>query len=192
MISKLQSVIEVAGKGFENYVFNLPLQEVRSFVWHELADYYLEMVKYRLYKPEIYGEESKKAAQWTLMYILENVLKLMAPITPHVTEEIYSELFKEKSAHEKSIHLSAFPKPDKKLVDAEAEKDCAVLVKIIDAVRKHKSESSMSLGAELEKAVIEAPDAELDAVKKLEQDIKGTCRIGKLEVKKGKELKVAF
>jgi hypothetical protein len=55
-------------------------------------------------------------------------------------------------------------------------------------VRKHKSDKSISLGAELEKAVIETPD--IDLIKGFEDDIKGTCRIANLEIKKGAELKV--
>lgn len=185
ILSKLQAIVENANKNLDNYVFNLPLQEIRGFVWHELADYYLEMVKHRLYKPEVHGEESKKAAQYTLSYVLETVLKLLAPITPHLSEEIYTEMFKEKS-----VHLAKYPKADKKFIDADAEKVCEALVKITDDVRKYKSDKSISLGADLERATIEGPDVEL--LKQVEADIKGTNRIQKLEIKKGAELKVVF
>ncbi len=185
MLSKLQELVQLTRENFDAYTFNIPLQAIRGFVWHELADYYLEMVKYRIYKPEIYGEESKRAAQYTLHEILRTVLKLLAPIAPHITEEIYTDFFKEKT-----IHLSEFPKPDAKLVDKEAEKACESLVKIIDDVRKYKSDKSMSLGADLEKVAIETPDVTL--VKVFEDDIKGTCRIANLEIKKGAELKVVI
>jgi len=183
MISKVQSLIETTRSNFDRYVFNIPLQDIRSFVWHELADYYLEMVKHRIYKPEIYGGESKRAAQYTLKYVLENVLKLLAPITPHITEEIYTDLFKEKS-----IHLTEFPSANKNLVNEDAEEACKVLVKITNDIRKYKSDNSMSLSIELAKVVIEAPDVEI--VKMMEDDIKGTNRVQNLEIKKGKELKV--
>lgn len=190
ILSKLQAIVENARNNLDAYTFNIPLQEIRGFVWHELADYYLEMVKHRLYKPEIYGQESKEAAQWTLSYVLETVLKLLAPITPHITEEIYTDMFKEEAAKEKSIHLTEYPKADAKLIDKEAEKACEMLIKVTDDVRKYKSDKSISLGADLERVVIETPD--VDTIKSLEEDIKGTNRIQKLEIKKGKELVVSF
>lgn len=183
MISRIQALIEDAGANFEKYVFNIPLQEIRSFIWHDLADYYLEMVKHRIYKPELYGEKSKKAAQYTLKYVLDNVLKLLAPIIPHITEEIYTELF-----HEKSVHLTEFPKPNKKLVNKDAEQACETLVRITDCIRKYKSDNNMSLGIDLEKVIIEAPDVRI--VKLMEDDIKGTNRVRNLEIREGKEIKI--
>jgi valyl-tRNA synthetase len=185
ILSKLQKVTESANTNFEKYVFNLPVQEIRSFIWHDLADYYLEMVKYRLYKPEVYGEESRKAAQYTLNHILEVILKLIAPVTPHISEELYGELFKKGS-----VHLEDYPQKNAKLLDEEAEKAGEALIEIIDAVRKYKSDNNLSLGADLEKVVIETPQAE--TVKGLETDIKGTGRIANLEINAGKELKLSF
>jgi valyl-tRNA synthetase len=143
------------------------------------------MVKHRLYKPEIYGEESRKAAQYTLNLILETIIKLLAPVTPHITEELYSELFRQES-----VHLQSYPEKDVELEDEDSEKAGELLVDIIDGVRKYKSDNNMSLGADLDKAVIESPDS--DIVKGLEIDIKGTGRISNLEIKEGKELKVSF
>lgn len=184
-LSKLQALIKVTRESFDSYVFNIPLQEVRSFVWHELADYYLEMVKHRLYKPDIYGDESRKAAQYTLRHILENILRLLAPIAPHITEELYTELFGEKS-----VHAQEFPRAEDKLADKDAEKACGILVEIVDRIRKHKTDNGLSLGAELERVTIESPEPE--TVESLESDISGTGRIKDVEVKKGKELKLSF
>ncbi len=185
ILSKLQTVIGKTIDSFDGYVFNIPLQEIRSFVWHDFADYYLEMVKHRLYKPDIYGDESKFMAQYTLHYVLESVLRLLAPITPHIAEEIYTEVFKHKS-----VHLREFPRVDKHLVDKEAEKEGDLLVEMIDMVRSYKTDNNLSLGAELDRAIIESPDAE--AVKKFEEDIRGTGRIKELEIKKGKKLKLVI
>jgi valyl-tRNA synthetase len=185
MLSKLQAIVQNARDNLEGYTFNIPLQEIRGFVWHELADYYLEMVKHRLYKPEVYGEESKRAAQYTLSQVLETVLKLLAPIAPHITEEVYTELFKEKS-----VHLAEYPKADQELRDEKAEKACGLLIKIIDDVRKYKSDRSISLGAELETVSIETPDPE--EIRPLAEDVKGTCRIKDLRIGKGGEFRIVF
>jgi valyl-tRNA synthetase len=185
ILSRLQRVVESARKGIDGYVFNLPLQEIRTFVWHDLADYYLEMVKHRLYKPDIYGEESRYAAQFTLRYVLETILRLLAPIVPHITEEIHSNLFSVES-----IHLQGYPKVDGKLIDEEAEKTGGLLVGVVGEIRKYKTDNNLSLGAELEGLEIISPEA--DRLKAVEEDIRGTGRIKRLGVKKGKELKLNF
>jgi valyl-tRNA synthetase len=175
--------VESANVNLDKYVFNIPLQETRSFVWHELADYYLEMVKHRLYKPEIYGEKSRQAAQFTLHYVLETILKLLAPVTPHVSEELYTELFGKGS-----VHLAEYPEKDVELVDGDSEKAGEVLVQVIDEIRKYKTDNNMSLGAELEKVDIEGPAM----IKSLKEDIKGTGRIKEMSFKEGKEIKIGF
>jgi len=185
ILSRLQSVIKTTTECFENYIFNIPLQEIRSFVWHDFADYYLEIVKHRLYKPEIYGDESRYMAQYTLSYVLENILRLLAPITPHISEEIYTQIFKQRS-----VHLTEFPNVDKHLIDKDAERDGELLVRIIDEIRKYKSDNNLSLGAELKRVVIEAPDTR--AVERIEEDIRGTGRIKSLEIRRGKELRFSF
>ncbi|MBN2518435.1 MAG: class I tRNA ligase family protein, partial [Candidatus Altiarchaeota archaeon] len=187
ILSKLQGLIEECRKGLDGYVFNLPLQGIRSFIWHEFADYYLEMVKHRLYKPEIYGEDSRYAAQYTLRTVLETVLKLLAPVTPHITEEIYSELFSKES-----IHKTEYPKVRKELVDEKAEEAGKLMVEITDRIRAYKTEKSMSLGAELEKGEIEVPKGKLELAKIILDDIKGAGRIKELELKPGNHENVGF
>ncbi|MHA1710656.1 MAG: valine--tRNA ligase, partial [Candidatus Freyarchaeota archaeon] len=89
LLSKLERVIQKATEALENCQFNIAVEEVRNFTWHILCDEYIEAVKHRLYNPKVYGEEKKFAAQHTLYTALYKVLQLLAPITPHITEEIY-------------------------------------------------------------------------------------------------------
>lgn len=185
VLSKLQTLIKDSINNLNGYVFNQPLQDIRSFVWHDFADYYLEMVKHRLYKPEIYGEDSKKAAQYTLKTVLENIVLLLAPITPHICEEINHQMFGEGS-----VHRREYPKADKSLVDAKSEETAKTLIDIIDIIRKHKTDNGLSLGAELEKVVIKTPKKE--ALEKIEEDIRGTGRISQLEIKDSESLEIIF
>ncbi len=185
IFSRLQGLISLIRENFDRYVFTIPVQELRGFVWHELADYYIEMVKHRLYKPEIYGEESKYAAQYTLLHVLSVILRLLAPVTPHITEEIYTSLF-----HKKSVHLQEFPDPDESLRDPRAEELGKILIDIISRIRVYKTDRGMPLNAEIGKILIEAPDPK--AVEEIEEDIRGTGHISKISVQKGPNLKVSF
>ncbi|MFH0869217.1 MAG: valine--tRNA ligase, partial [archaeon] len=112
--ARLCEVIKKYAENFDNYDPVTARRELEQFFW-EFCDYYLEMIKHRLYgTDEIFKEQAKQ----TLYAVFGAVLKMFAPIMPHLTEEIYQELFK---SHEKSesIHLSKFP-------DAEVENKSAI------------------------------------------------------------------
>jgi len=175
MISKLQKIIKNCNDNLDNYVFNLPLQELRSFLWHDLADYYLEIVKQRLYKPELFGDESRKAAQYVLSTLLEASLKLLAPFIPHITEEIYTNLFSKES-----VTLQEYPTIDEGLIDEKAEELGVIMVQVTDLIRKYKTDNNMSLGAELPKGELSVPEGvNIDSIV---DDIKGVGRIAELKI----------
>lgn len=177
ILSRLQRLVEDSTKDFDRYVFNIPLDQIRGFVWHDLADNYLEMVKHRLYKPEIYGAESRKAAQYTLHQTLKTVLSLLAPFTPHICDEIWSHLIGEGYAS-----TSEWPKAEKSLVDEEAENTGSLLVEVVGWIRKYKSDMGLPLGAELERVELSVSPELRDRMEKLRVDIMGTGKIKSLDV----------
>jgi valyl-tRNA synthetase len=126
---------------------------VDIFFWHTLCDNYLEIVKERLYNPEIRGVEERNAAQYALYTSLLNVLKLFAPIMPHITESVYLSYFAEKERCD-SIHISQWPKADNALVDEKAELAGDMMIDIINVVRKFKAQASLSIKADLESITI--------------------------------------
>lgn len=143
IISKLNDLITKVTKLLENYRF-YALRDIRTFIWHDLADNYLEMIKYRIYRKNV---KSKRAAQQTLLYVLENCLKLLAPYVPFITEEVHSLVLK----NEKSIHLCSWPKSEKKLINKNIEDSGDLLVKMVSALRKYKKSKNLSLKEEIKK-----------------------------------------
>ncbi len=178
ILSRLNRLIETCTEGLEDYRFNAPLDAVRSFIWHDLADDYIEMVKHRLYKPEIYGEGSRTAAQYTLGTVLETCLRLLAPVTPHIADEIHDELFGGRST------CARWPDADKNLISDEAEKTGEIARGIVGGIRKHKSSNGISLGADIEKVVIKADDETLGIIKKIDADVKGTGKINNMVIER--------
>lgn len=170
--SKLNNLIRKVTDLLENYKF-YALRDIRTFVWHDLADNYLETIKYRIYGKNI---KSKRAAQETLLYILENCLKLLAPYTPFITEEIY-ELIYEKV---KSIHLFSWPKINEKLINKDIEEKGDLLVSIISALRKWKKLKNLSLKEEIQKIEFYGPEK----IKLLFNQIKGTMNVKEIALKK--------
>jgi valyl-tRNA synthetase len=134
--------------------------EIETFFWRDLADNYLELCKERLY-----GESSplREGARYTLYHTLLSVLKLFAPFLPYVTEEIYRGLFtpNEESA---SLHLTRWPEADAAWSSEQAEAQGEIVIEIATAVRRYKSEASLSLGTEVGCLLLSTPDRELATV----------------------------
>jgi len=180
LLAKLDEVIKKVTDALENYAFNIALDEIRNFTWHVFCDHYIEDVKHRLYQPDVYGEESRRAAQYTLYRALFRVIQLLAPFCPHITEEIYQRMYAWKEGY-KSIHLSPWPTPTE--VDEEALRRGDMAVAVIETIRREKASRRMPLNAPIARATIYAGNREnAEVLKAFAGDISGTCKIKALEV----------
>ena len=106
IISKLNNLIKETKTNFDNFDLGIVLQKVYDFIWNEFCDWYIEMVKPRIYSE---SKEKKENVGIVLVYVLQNALKLLHPFMPFVTEEIYLAL----PNSEKTIMLSAWPEYNK-------------------------------------------------------------------------------
>lgn len=149
ILSRLEKVKAEASADWEAYQFHHATKLLQDFFWHEYCDFYLEYTKHRLYQPETYGAESRHAAQYAMKKVLLEACQLMAPVTPHLSEEIWQAFNPGKS-----VHLSAWPQTDKMLEDAEAEEKALFLNQIATAARQWKAERKMPLNAEIASAKI--------------------------------------
>ncbi len=152
ILSKLSEVVKESTESFKVYEFNRTKLLVEKFFWQDWCDNYLELAKDRLYNG-IRTPESKISAQYTLYHGTLLLLKLLAPIMPHITEELYQAYFK-KSDGEKSIHTSAWASP--LLTDADASRVGEICVALVAQVRRAKSEKQLSLKAPVSKLLISA------------------------------------
>lgn len=152
IISKLQKTIKSANDFLDAYEFSKARADVEKFFWQDLCDNYLEIVKDRLYKPEVHGDDARLSGQMTLAYVLETVVKLFAPYLPFVTEEIYSWYFsgkensnaKDKTQSAVSIHTSSWPTFDEKLIFENEELAGEKTKYILSAGRKAKNNDGVS------------------------------------------------
>jgi valyl-tRNA synthetase len=177
ILTKLQNVIEKVTKNFEDYCFTEAFETLHSFIWHDLADNYLEMVKYRLFE-----DKAKESVITTLYEVLISITKMLAPITPFITEELWQTFFKDESV---SVHISEWPKANASLVDKDAEESVDMAVAIISAIRQYKNKRGLALNAPLDLVSIEC---EVTLRKKLErtfEDIKGTIKTKDVEFGQG-------
>jgi len=182
LLSKLEKTVKKVTEAFENCQFNIATEEIRNFTWHQFCDQYIEAAKDRLYKPDHYGKESTSAAQYTLYSALYKILQLLAPIMPHITEEIYQTIYANAIKHA-SIHTAPWPTFDKATVDEEAEKYGELLTTLISQIRREKSEKKMPLNTPIKKLKIYSGTRKsADILNQALKDIAGTCKAEKIEI----------
>ncbi len=157
IISKLNQAVEKATAEFERFEYSNARQAIEDFFWNDFCDNYLEIVKRRAYGAE--GNDALDppalSAIHAMYHCLEAVLRLFAPIVPHVTEELYSHLFAAQFAEKTSIHARGnWPNAADYPQDAAAEAAGRAAVSVLDAVRKAKAERNVSLKYPLTRLVI--------------------------------------
>ena len=177
IVSKLNTVVREVTVNMEKYEIGLACAALQDFVWSDFCDWYIEFCK-----PTLYGEDAKKKQDTVsvLCYVLKNMLKLLHPFIPFVTEEIYSHL----PGTEGSIMVSEFPRYNMKF---SYRKERAAMEKIMDVVKSVRA-IKLETGA--------APSAKVDLFvvteqKKLLSDcsvyLNKLCNVGKIAFISSKE-----
>ncbi|HLA23229.1 MAG TPA: valine--tRNA ligase [Candidatus Nanoarchaeia archaeon] len=171
---------------FQRYEYSRAKNDVDEFFWRRFCDNYLEIVKKRIYNET---GNKKISAQYTLYQSLLTILKLIAPIMPFVTEEIYQKYFR-KHEKEKSIHISEWPQSDRRKYLEWAEGDMYkevlwanrwhLMTDIISRVRGVKTENKKSLNAEI---ILSLKTKEYGALRELFDDLKSVTNAR--EIKEG-------
>ncbi|MBE5943329.1 MAG: valine--tRNA ligase [Lachnospiraceae bacterium] len=124
ILSKMNDLIVEVTDNMEKYELGIAVSKLYDFLWEEFCDWYIEMVKPRLWNDE---DDTKAAALWTLKTVLINGLKLLHPYMPFVTEEIFGSL-----SEEESIMISSWPTYEK---EYDFKADEAAVDKLKEAVR---------------------------------------------------------
>lgn len=147
MVNKLAELLENVDREFSNYEYANALHKTESFFWSLFCDNYLEIAKTRAYNESGENNAGALSAYLTLYLSLEVLLKLFAPILPHITEELYQLLF---AKADNSIHSRGYW-PDlsgNEFTELNSENSLALL-EIVEMVRKIKAQLSISVKAPL-------------------------------------------
>jgi valyl-tRNA synthetase len=142
ILSLLNKLIERVTVYMEEYRFDEALKEIRSFLWDEFADNYIELVKGRLYR------DKDRGAKYTLKKVVEALIIMYAPFAPFMAEEMYHIV------NNKSVHTEQWPSPDKEMIDESAERDGELIKEIVSSIRRLKHEKGLPLNAPLKNITI--------------------------------------
>jgi valyl-tRNA synthetase len=185
ILANLVKTINIINEALDNYQFHVAIESLRQFFWHEFCDQYLESVKHRLY--DELNQENYLAAKYTIYAVLWNVTKILAPICPHITEEIYHILF---NGEIQSIHACEWPKIQDIPFDQEAKNMGTQIMNVISAIRSQKAKASIPLNLNISKVTITVQKPLIPILQEFEKEITQILHIKEIQYKPDKQLEI--
>lgn len=168
ILSEYATLVDEVTRAWDAYDYTKAVKETENFLWHTLADHYLELVKHRLY------EANDPGARYALHTVGLGVLKMLAPVLCFVTEDVYQEVYR-KQEGATSVHVSVWPTVGQ--VDKAAQEQGALVRDVIAAIRSWKSQSKLALNQDLPTLEVVATPASRQALARGAGDIVGTTKV---------------
>ena len=181
MFSRLAKAVKMVTEGIENYTFGDMARGLQQFFWNEVCDWYVELTKSRL------KGEGRLQAQRNLMFVLDTSLRLMHPLMPFVTEEIWDNMpgsvLDGADGRAEALMVAAWPEPEAyaKYVDEDAERAFELCRTVVSAARATRSRYRLSPKAELD-LVVRAAGSDLAALESLRSTIEGLANTSSLVI----------
>ncbi len=138
ILSKCNTLVKDVTENMENYDLGIAVQKVYDFIWDEFCDWYIEMVKPRLYNSD--DAKSQNAALYTLKSVLIDALKLLHPYMPFITEEIFCTL----QSEEETIMISRWPEYSEDKNYPKEEKDIEIIKEAVRGIRNIRTEMNVA------------------------------------------------
>ncbi len=187
ILQKLNKTVKKACEHLDGYEVGLARNIIDDFFWKDYCDNYLELVKDRLYKPELYGAANRASAQYAIYHTLLGILKLYAVFTPFITEEIYQSFYMdlEESC---SIHLLEWQ------LNNDDDESLIVfgeyLKNVLAEVRKYKTEHSLSMKAEIKHLTVAVPAECRQLIERSVRDLESTTHAQTITIKADKDFQI--
>ena len=141
IVSVFQKTLKNIENHFASYRFDLAAQEMYQFIWDEYCDWYLELAKVQLNTP---NDASIRATKRTLLGILESVLRMIHPVMPFISEEIWQTISKKVGISGQTIMLQSYPLAREKKIDLDAEDWIKSIKNMVEDCRKLRGEMNVS------------------------------------------------
>jgi len=156
IISRLNTLVKDVTDNMESFELGIAVQKVYDFIWDEFCDWYIEMVKPRLYNTD--DAAGQNAALWTLKTVLIDALKLLHPYMPFITEEIFCNLQDE----EESIMISRWPEYKEERNFAKEERDIEIIKEAVRGIRNIRTKMNVAPSRKASVYVVSSDRAILD------------------------------
>ena len=175
ILSRANATIREVRAALDNYNFNEAASSSYQFVWHYFCDWYLEWIK-----PDLFSKDQAvvREARATLLTVFEQTLKLLHPIIPFVTEEIWSHLPGERGL----LMPAPFPKAQAARDDGQAEEEMALLMEVISGLRTIRTEAELHPGAQIKASIFCRSAGKRALIKRHQADIMALARASELDI----------
>ncbi len=181
ILTRLQEVIKSSIKAIEEYRYNDYANGLYDFFWHEYCDWYLEFSKERIYKGT---DEEKAAALSTLIYVLDRSMKMLHPVMPFITEEIWQKLpFKDADY----LPVAPYPEVDDRLIFEEEKQLIEDLKEMIVSIRNVRADFGIEPSRKLNVYIKPSDQRFMSVIQAMEPSIKLLAKIENLEASEGME-----
>jgi len=179
ILSRLHRLIKETEEAFRGYRFNELAHLFYQFVWHEFCDWYLELIKPILYQEE--NREFRLSTQHTMIEVLATCLKLMHPIMPFITEEIWQKL----PSTQESIMISSYPRYEPAMIDEDAEKKMALIIDVVSNIRNIRWEMNIPPSQMIEVILFPKNSKSFDILHQYKMYIENLGKAGQVTVSEG-------
>ncbi|MCK8827869.1 valine--tRNA ligase [Natroniella acetigena] len=176
ILSRLNKKIKRVTELLEEYQFGQVSQELYDFVWREFCDWYIELIKPRLYQED--DSLERQTAQYVIWFVLENILRLLHPIMPFITEEIWQYL----PGEGESIMLAQWPVVDKSIINEQVESEMQVIMEVIRSIRNIRNEMQVNPGKEITAILTSDVTEKLEIIQMGQDYIADLAKVSELEV----------
>ncbi|MEN6440830.1 MAG: valine--tRNA ligase [Syntrophobacter sp.] len=175
ILSRLQRVVSETSESLDGYRFNEYAQALYQFLWHEYCDWYLEMIK-----PAFYGDDPEAGGQARSIaaFVLEQILVLLHPVMPFITEELYQKLPRTSG----SVMKAQYPEYHAERIDAAAEEQVDKLMGVITAIRNIRGEMNVQPAIRVEVVCLCEGDSDVALLKEQARTLQDLARISRLGV----------
>ncbi len=161
LMSRLNSTIKEVTDDYENFRFHFVGRKIADFILEDFSRWYMKLAKERFQRGI-----NEKDANYCIMHTIQQIIKLMAPVCPFITEKVYLEIFKGIEG-KKSIHLCDFPKADTTKIDLALEEEMKIVDKVTEIVHAKRQENSIRLKWPIKKVTLSGNET----VKKTAKDL---------------------
>ncbi|ADO77394.1 valine--tRNA ligase [Halanaerobium praevalens] len=175
MQSRLNTVAGEIDKTLARYDFGEMASSLYDFIWNEFCDWYIELLKARLYQDQ--DPKAKLTAQYYALNTLESLLRLLHPVMPFITEEIWQKL----PGTEGTIMRAKYPQQKENCLNSKAEEKMELIMNVIKAVRNIRNEMKVNPGRRI-KALLTAPESKIEILKEGREYIENLARIKDLTI----------
>jgi valyl-tRNA synthetase len=179
ILSRLHQVIAYTRQNLENYALGEAAKSLYEFIWGDFCDWYIELAKPRLYAKEEHDAPSRRVAQQILAWVLEDILRLLHPFMPHITEEIWQTL---TQANGEFLPSQSYPANNPDLIDETLENEFSLLIETIRTIRNLRAEAGIKPGATVRVVLQSESETELTTLAKGEAYIFKSAKVETLEL----------